>query len=124
MSARRKLHRLWVWWGRRHDRCDHCGRRAHLNDAWHSYGNDDGKVWHSECMAYLHWRRVAEERLTVVDIATSIGELTTSDITTVARIRVASSESYRTAEEANAENLAWRVMYDLDKLRSDEATDG
>lgn len=116
---RRRARRIWFWWKARHQRCDLCARRKHLNDAWSTFGNRDGKVWHGECIALVQSRRVAQERLEVLDLVTDVIGLDARDVTMLAEWRHQSGEPYRTAEEAEQSNKAWRVMRDVERHRED-----
>lgn len=87
-------------------RCDHCGRPKHFNDAWHTFGNRDGKVWHGTCMSYLHWRAKAYERMIVLDLVAETYEINPRDVEVVAELR---SDEFDTS----LRNRAWRVFYDL-----------
>lgn len=108
----RRLGRIGPWWrrfkrnGYRRDRCAHCGHGFHWSrDARHSTGNRDGAVYHGPCSAYLHWRKKAEDRLTVVGAMSDLSGLVSSDVQGAMGLRGGSDES----------NVAWRVFYDLEK---------
>lgn len=92
-------------------RCDHCGHRFRWKrDARSSFGNRDSKVYHGPCIAYIQWRRTAEERLTVVGLLAEVSGLNTNDMQAIAHGRAP------VGEEHTASNLVWRVFYDLSKL--------
>ncbi len=90
---------------------------AHLDDAWHTFGNRDGKVWHAECSDLVLTRRVAEERLAVLDLVTDVIGLSEREVVAMAELRANTGESYVTTEQSNASNRAWRAMRDVEKLR-------
>lgn len=121
-SLRRDVRRVWLWWKSRGQRCDHCGRRKHLNDAW--FGNGGTARWHAECSSLLRWKAIAEDRLAVVDLVTDLTGLSERDVTSAAELRAPSAVGYRTPEEAEAWDQAWRVMRDVrvkrSELRGDE----
>lgn len=104
------------------DRCDHCGHRFRWKrDARFSYQGTD-KVWHGPCSAERAWRAKADERMTVLDLICDVWGVTSSDVQALAEGRVNSGKPYRSYEDANARNLAWRVMYDLEKHREASTT--
>ena len=96
------------------DRCEECGHRFHWKrDARHSFGNRDGKVWHSPCIGLVTWRTKAEERLAVIDLMAQVWGINASDVRELMANR-AVRDGY---ESSNAWNLAGRVFYDLDNKR-------
>ena len=96
------------------DRCEGCGHRFHwARDGRHSFGNRDGKVWHSPCIALAMWRNKASERLAVIDVMADVWNITGSDV----RELMANRAESEGLERSNAWNLAWRVFYDLDNQR-------
>lgn len=99
-------------------RCEHCGHRFRWSrDARHATGNRDGKVYHGTCMSYLHWRRVAEERLDMVALTCEIAGLTGRDVQGVVEIRTTG-----TTDPSTDRDKAWRVFYDLEKRTEKETT--
>lgn len=99
-------------------RCAHCGHRFRWSrDARNTFGNRDGKVYHSPCIAYIQWRRNAEERLTVVGLLADVSGLSANGMQAVAHGRAP------VGEESAASNLVWRVFSDLSRSRYSGATD-
>lgn len=105
-------------------RCANCGHRFRWSrDARSSFGDQSGKVYHAPCIAYLHWRRSAEDRLRVLGWALDIAHLTPDDVKQVIELRM--SMDLSTIDQGG---IAWRVFYDLSKLTTQppvsEATEG
>ena len=94
-------------------RCDHCGHRFRWKrDHRNSFGNRDGKVWHSPCIAYLQWRAKADERLEVLDVVTDLAGISSRLITGVVENRAENED-----QRIKASNQVFRVFYDLGKQR-------
>ena len=92
-------------------RCAHCGHRFRWSrDPRSSFGGRDGKVYHGPCIAYLIWRKSAEDRLTVLGLVAEIADLGDSEVGAIAELRAA-DENERTASS----NRVWRVFNDLRK---------
>lgn len=95
----------------RTDRCAACGHRFRWKrDGRHGYGHSD-EVFHDACMSARHWRRVAGERLDVLDVVSDLWEIKSETVTEIMAMRYPERVSH------NGWNLAWRVFYDLDKHR-------
>jgi len=99
------------WWrrfkrnGYRPDRCEHCGHGFRWSrDSRHASGNRDGKNYHGPCIAYLIWRRRAEDRLAVLGVVRELTSITSRDVENVVELRA-------------QELPVWSVFYDLDRSR-------
>ena len=113
LRRRARQIKAWVRYRRWRGRCDECGGMFLPGHGVFTFGNNDGKQWHDKCMGYVQFRRVAEERLTVLDLITDVWSISMRDVTALMEGR-AEREGYETS---NAYNLGWRVMYDIDCKR-------
>ena len=94
-------------------RCEHCGHRfRRRRDPRHSFGNADGRVYHGPCIAYVQWRRKAEERLRVVGLVCDLAGITGRDVTVVVELRAGDDADRRIHDS----NEVWRVFYDLEQV--------
>ena len=100
------------WWrrfkrnGYQLDRCEHCGHGFRWSkDARHSFGNRDGKVFHSPCISYKIARRQADDRLAVLGVVMEVSGLTPSEVQTVIELR-------------ETDCHAFSVFHDLSKVAS------
>ena len=107
--------RLWT-------RCEECGqpfrrRQAVFSRNW----NGDGPGWrkperavlHDKCSALLTYRGKAQERLDVIDLIADVWNVDSNTVQQLARNR-----EILPSDAANADNMAWRVFYDL-KIQRD-----
>lgn len=92
-------------------RCDECGFRFFWRQARFGYMGSD-KKYHEHCQGYRSWRGKANERLAVLDLVSDVWEIDGRTVQQLARNR-----GLGIAEEANADNMAWRVFYDLENDR-------
>lgn len=118
-SLSRRVGRVAPWWrrfkrnGYRRERCEHCGHPFRWSrDARHGTGNRDGKTYHGPCLAYIHWRRKADERLTVLGVVTELTGISASDVRNTMSLR---DDNGQPGSGSNGWNLAWRVFYDLEQ---------
>ncbi|WP_194385349.1 hypothetical protein [Microbacterium luteum] len=101
-------------------RCAHCGHRFRWSrDARHATSNRDGKVYHGPCLAYILWRRDAEQRLDVLGWVMEIADLTPDDVKQVLELRM--SMDLSTLDQGGK---AWRVFNDLSKRGGSQPTEG
>lgn len=108
-AARAFVRRARRWY---RDRCDGCGHRY----AWKGdgrYSSAHGTM-HYPCWSATHWKRVADERLVVLDEVVSACGVKLHD----AEVLVASR--YAEAEQHNGQNLAWRVFRDIENAQKAE----
>jgi hypothetical protein len=104
------------WYRRATARCAHCGLRFQgKRDPRHTFGGNRD-VYHGPCQALVIWRRKAEERLYVVGVISDLSGLNDRDIQGVLVNRADG-----VVDGSHAENLAWRVFYDLGQERTDAA---
>lgn len=92
-------------------RCAHCGHRFRWSrDPRSATGNRDGKFYHGPCLAYIIWRRDAEERLDVLGWVMDIAGLTPDDVKQILEMRM-------TLDPATLDQggKAWRVFHALSK---------
>lgn len=90
-------------------RCEHCGHRFRWHhDPRHSYGNRDGKVYHGPCMAYLEWRRKADERLFVLNAVCDDRGVGIRDISLIV-----GKNATDVIDRVAHSNIAFRVTLDL-----------
>lgn len=93
-------------------RCAHCGHRFRWShDPRSSFSDRSGKVYHGPCIAYMQWRRSAEDRLKVLGWVLDIAQLTPDDVRQVLELRM--SMDLSTLDQGG---IAWRVFYDLSKF--------
>ena len=93
-------------------RCEHCGRRFLPSHSRNSFGGNRA-LYHDVCIAYVEWRRKAEERLAVLDTVTDVWAIDTETVRTVSANR--EPDGY---QGSNAWDRAWRVFYDLENHRA------
>ncbi|MGM7422990.1 hypothetical protein [Cellulosimicrobium sp. CpK407] len=94
-------------------RCGHCGHRFRWKRDGRHRLNPGGPVYHGPCIAYLDWRRKADERLDVLGTVMDLATFTARDVQTVVELRYE-----KPTERSQASNLAWRVFYDLECANS------
>lgn len=99
------------------DRCTLCGHRFAWRQGRFSNGPGTGPQ-HESCNAARHWRLVADERLTVLDVLTDVWDVTSTDVQELVAGRLPEREATR------GRNLGWRVVYDVEKRREALAAEG
>ncbi|HEY0889355.1 MAG TPA: hypothetical protein VGE38_07080 [Nocardioides sp.] len=114
-----RLGRIAPWWrrfkanGYRVDRCAECGHRFRWSmDPRHANGNRDGKHYHGPCLSNVTWRRKAEDRLTVLDLALYTTHTTPKDLRDLASLQYSDLDH---DVRAIGNNRVWSVLYDLEK---------
>lgn len=98
------------------DRCTLCGHRFAWRQGRFSNGPGTGPQ-HESCNAARHWRLVADERLTVLDVLTDVWDVSSGDVQELVAGRLPEREAH------NGRNLGWRVVYDVEKRRSATQSD-
>lgn len=99
------------------DRCTLCGHRFAWRQGRFSNGPGTGPQHHS-CWSAKHWRLVADERLTVLDVLTDVWGVTSTDVQELVAGRLPEKEA------AEGRNLGWRVFYDVEKRRTAVSANG
>lgn len=115
----RRMRRIRPWWrrfkanGYRRDRCHHCGHPFRWSrDARHANGNRDGRHYHGPCLAAVTWRRIAEDRLTVLDLALHVTHTSVRDLRDLASLQYSDLDH---DARVIGSNRVWRATYDLEK---------